>query len=180
MEEYSYELKIPKDRIAVLIGKKGEVKAELEAQTDCRIQVDSKEGDVVIRGVDTLKLFMLKDLVTAIGRGFSPERAQLLLKTDYVLEVIPVTDYAGEKRSHLERLKGRIIGSEGKARKNIEEITETFICVYGKTVSIIGNSESVAIARRAVDSLLQGSPHSAVYKYLERWRRDLKNREMFS
>ena len=45
--EYRYELKIPKDRIAVLIGKNGEVKREIEELTESRIEIDSKEGDVV-------------------------------------------------------------------------------------------------------------------------------------
>ena len=33
MPEFSYELKIPRDRIAVLIGPKGKMKRELEEQT---------------------------------------------------------------------------------------------------------------------------------------------------
>ena len=33
MVEYSYELKIPKDRVAVLIGKDGEVKKSIEEDT---------------------------------------------------------------------------------------------------------------------------------------------------
>jgi len=38
MEEYSYELKIPKERVAVLIGKEGEVKRSIEDDTKTRIK----------------------------------------------------------------------------------------------------------------------------------------------
>ena len=59
-EEYSYDLRITKDRIAVLIGTKGETKNDLEKETGCKINVDSKEGDVTISGKDALQLFILR------------------------------------------------------------------------------------------------------------------------
>ena len=37
------ELKIPKERIAVLIGKDGEVKSRLEEKGKVKIDIDSKE-----------------------------------------------------------------------------------------------------------------------------------------
>ena len=55
--KFSYELKIPKDRVAVLIGKKGEIKKKLEKETKTNIEVDSKEGDVFLSGEDGLGLF---------------------------------------------------------------------------------------------------------------------------
>ena len=39
-EEFSYELKIPKERVAILIGKEGDVKKGLEDDTKTRIKVD--------------------------------------------------------------------------------------------------------------------------------------------
>ena len=82
-----------------------------------------------------------------------------------------------KNKNHLERIKGRIIGASGKARDQLEQLTDTFICVYGKTISIIGESSKVNLARRAIESLLNGSPHSNVYKWLEKKRRDLKMME---
>ena len=170
MEEYLYELRVPKDRIAVIIGRKGEQKKLLEEHTKCKIDVDSKEGEVKIIGKDSLALFTVKELIRAIARGFNPDIAQRLLKQDYSLEIIDIHDFAKGK-THVERLRGRVIGSEGKCRRVLEHLTETSICVYGKTVSIIGTPEHVAIAKRAVESLLAGSPHSSVYKWLEKQRR---------
>ena len=37
--EFSYELKIPKERVAVLIGKKGEIKKRIEDETSSKIFV---------------------------------------------------------------------------------------------------------------------------------------------
>ena len=85
-EEYSYELKITKDRIAVLIGTKGETKQDLERETKCKINVDSAEGDVILSGKDAVILFALREVIKAIARGFNPDIAKQLLKQDYILE----------------------------------------------------------------------------------------------
>ncbi|GIU70395.1 MAG: RNA-processing protein [Candidatus Woesearchaeota archaeon] len=174
-EEYSYELKISKDRIAVLIGSKGETKKELESITDCKINVDSKEGDVIITGKDPISLFSLKEVIRAIARGFNPELSKQLLKQDYILEIISLNDYSKEKNHQL-RLKGRVIGMEGKARHTIEDLTECHISVYGKTISIIGKIEMVGLCKRALETLLAGTPHSNVYKWLEKQRKLIRKK----
>ena len=120
-------------------------------------------------------MYSTRDIIKAIGRGFNPEIAQLLLKQDYCFEIIMISDHV--KPSHLQRVKGRIIGTNGKTRRLIEELTETFISVYGKTVCMIGRVEDVAIAKRALESLIKGSPHANVYRWLEKMRRERKRRE---
>lgn len=176
MDEFAYELKIPKERVAVLIGKDGSVKKSIEEETKTKLNIDSKEGDVIITGEDALLLYAAREVVRAIGRGFNPEIAQLLLQQDYAFEVIPISDFVTE--NHLTRVKGRIIGREGKSRKIIEELTEAHICVYGKTVGIIGSYEGLASAKRAVEGLLSGSPHSSIYKFLEKRRKNMKKAEI--
>ncbi len=176
MEEYIYELKIPKERVAVLIGREGEIKRRIESETSSSIKVDSKEGDVYVSGKDALKLFSAREIINAIGRGFNPEIAIELLKPDYGFEIIAIPDYA-RNRNDEARLKGRVIGTGGKARNAIEELTETSICVYGKTIGIIGRAYDAGICRRAIVSLLNGSMHSKVYKWLEKQRRIKKTSE---
>ncbi len=172
--EYLYELRIPKDRIAVLIGKEGTIKKEIESETKTKITIDSHEGDVFISGEDALGLYSCREVIRAIGRGFNPDIARLLLKADYCFEFIDIKDYAGKSKDTLLRIKGRVIGADGKTRRLIEELTESYVCVYGKTIGIIGLSESASIAREAIEKLLRGSPHSTVYTFLERKRRNIK------
>ncbi|MBN1386699.1 RNA-processing protein [Candidatus Woesearchaeota archaeon] len=177
MPEFAYDLKIPKERIAVLIGKNGETKAQLEEATSSNLDIDSKEGDVTITGNDAIGLYSAREIIKAIGRGFNPEIALLLTKQDYVLEILEVTDYVKDKKSHMERIKGRVIGTGGKTRKTIETLTGCSVSVYGKTIGIIGEAESATIARRAVESLLNGSPHKNVYKWLEKRYKELQMRQ---
>jgi len=177
MAEYLYDTKIPKERIAVLIGKDGITKKQIESATNIKLKIDSKEGDIFLEGEDALGLYSAREVVKAIGRGFNPDTALLLLKQDYMFEMINMLDYVKSKNQMI-RLKGRVIGAEGRSRKTIEELTETYISVYGKTIGIIGFSENVAIAKKAVESLLNGSTHSSVYKWLEKRRSDMKRKDL--
>jgi len=174
MPEFTYEIKIPKERVAVLIGKKGETKNRIETTAGVSLNIDSHEGDVEVKGEDALQLYVTRDIIRAIGRGFNPEIALLLLKQDYVFEVIDISTFV--KESHMLLVKGRLIGKEGKARKVIEELTQTSMSVYGKSVAIIGESENVGMCKRAVESLLQGAPHAVVYKWLEKRRKEMRTR----
>lgn len=178
MTEFGYGIKIPKERVAVLIGKDGSVKKEIEDLTKSRLEIDSAEGEVFISGEDAVLLMTVQEIVKAIARGFNPEIAKQLLKQDYTIEIINIGDYSKGRKNHLERLKGRIIGTKGKARHLIEETTDTAISVYGKTVSIIGNVTHVSLARRAIESILEGSQHASVYRWLEKKHREMKLNEV--
>jgi ribosomal RNA assembly protein len=170
-EEFSYTLRIPRDRIGVLIGKEGDIKKDIALATKTAISVDSSEGEVVITAKDGLRLYEAREVIRAISRGFNPETALLLLKTDYALDIISMVDYAGKSKNNMLRIKGRVIGSEGKAKREVERLTNCSISVYGKTVAIIGEVADVASARRAVENLLEGATHATVYRFLEKKRR---------
>ncbi len=171
-EEFSYTLKIPNDRVGVLIGPSGKIKKQLEQSTHSKIIVDSKEGEVTIISTNGLHLYEAREVIRAIARGFNPDTAMLLLKSDYTLEVIMIPEFAGKHKNTMKRLKGRVIGAEGKAKREIEHLTDTSISIYGKTVSIIGSVEDVSAARRALEILLEGATHATVYHFLEKRRRE--------
>jgi len=168
--EFSYDIRIPKERIAVLIGTKGQTKRKLENDTKTSIDVDSRDGIATLSGTDAICLMTARDIVKAIARGFNPNIAILLLNQDYMFELINLNELSRNKND-LERLKGRIIGTKGKSRELIEEMTETYISVYGKTIGIIGDMEKVAIAKRAIGKIIEGSPHATVFKWLENQRK---------
>ena len=170
------ELKIPKERVAVLIGKDGEVKKEIERRGKVKLEIDSKEGDVSLDG-EAVDVYICVSVVKAIGRGFNPEFAVTLFNEKNSFELVDIQDFVGKSRKDVVRVKGRVIGQEGKARKYIEKVTETKICVYGKTIGIIGEVERVAMAKQAIDMILEGSPHGNVYKWLDNKKREMIRRE---
>ncbi|MBS3162611.1 RNA-processing protein [Candidatus Woesearchaeota archaeon] len=168
------EIKIPLERIAVLIGKGGEQKKKIEEKLKIRINVHSEDGDVEISGEDSVAVFEAMNVVKAIARGFNPDIAELLFDESYMFDLINVNDFANGSKKTMMRLKGRVIGQEGKARKMVEQMTSTNISVYGKTIGVIGKVEDVPMARQAVEMILEGAPHGNVYRWLE----DKKREEM--
>ena len=175
--------KIPKDRIGALIGPEGKVKQALEKRLKVELTIDSEAGDITImlktEAEDPSLLFRAQEVVTAIGRGFSPERAfRLIDDEDLMLEIIDLREMFGASQSELQRVKGRIIGQEGKTRRIIEELTEADVSIHGHTVSIIAAMDEMEVAREAIKMLLRGSMHSTVYRYLHRKRRELKKKKL--
>jgi ribosomal RNA assembly protein len=173
--------KISRERIGVLIGPEGNTKKQIEQMLSVQLRIESETGGITIilaeDAEDPSALFKTKDVVTAIGRGFSPERAFRLVRDDEaVLDIIDLRTVFGKSESDLRRVKGRIIGMNGKTRNIIEELTEADVVVYGHTVGIIGKIEQVEAAREAIQMLIRGSLHSTVYRFLHRKRRELKKR----
>ncbi|MAG22234.1 MAG: RNA-processing protein [Candidatus Diapherotrites archaeon] len=162
-------IKIPKERIAALIGKNGRIKQKIEKLTNTKVNVESETGNVLIEAKEKgLDFYNALSIIKAIGRGFAPEKAFLLSDEENYLDIIDLAEIVGGSKKQLEVKKGRIIGRKGKARDSIEQSTNCFISVYGKTVSIIGNVENVENARRAIEMLLGGAKHSSVLGFLKR------------
>jgi ribosomal RNA assembly protein len=156
------ELRIPEDRIPVLIGKDGSVKSMIEELTGTRITITDW---VKISGDDSLKLLKAKEMVKAIGRGFTPEEAERLIDDDHTLRVISLTGETYKKRS---RLLGRVIGNKGRSKNIIEKETGAAIAIKGKTVAIIGTSDQVSPAEEAIQELLCGKTHGHAYKSMNK------------
>ena len=179
MSKPSAFVRVPKERVGVLVGPDGKVKQNIEEKLNVELQIESEAGGVTImlaeNAEDPSVVLRAKDVVTAIGRGFSPEHAfRLIRNEDAIFEVIDLRDIFGRSESDIKRIKGRIIGMNGKTRSLIEELTDANVAVYGHTVGIIGNFEQAEAARGAVQMLIDGSQHHVVYKFLQRKRSELK------
>jgi ribosomal RNA assembly protein len=174
-------IKVPQDRIGAIIGVDGNVKKVIEEKTGAKMDVDSDSGVVVIESeTDAIKALKASEVIKAIARGFSPEKALKLLENeDLILDVIDLS-IIGDSPADLKRLKGRIIGKAGKTREVIEQMTGAKLSVYGKTISIIGDAEQLAMVRAALYMLIDGAPHGAVYGFLEKRRRELKRSQLES
>lgn len=179
MSTQSGFIRIPKERVGVLIGPDGIVKANIEGKLKVKLDIDSEQGDVTIaldaNADDPTLLFRAKDVVTAIGRGFVPDHAfRLIRDEDAVFDMIDLRTIFGRSESDIKRIKGRIIGMNGKTRRIIEELSNANVVVYGHTVGIIGTFEQTNIARTAVQMLIDGCQHHSVYKFLAKKRHEMK------
>jgi len=175
-------IKIPMERVAVLIGHNGETKNELEERSGLKIDIDSKLGEVTIDDheiEDPLMVIKIENIVKAIGRGFSPQNTVRLFDDDADFFIFDLHDYVGKKPAHIRRLKSRIIGREGKTKRVLEELTDSKISIHGHTISIISDIARINILKKSIDMLLTGSKHATVYRFVESQIRGLKRAERF-
>lgn len=161
-------VKVPKQRMGVLIGNKGENKKRLETELGAEINI-SDEGEVEYYSDDALNMLKLGNIIKAIARGFSVDTALMLLDDEYTFELLDIEDFSGENKNSVARCKARVIGTDGSIKSRIEILTKTDIVIYGKTIGIIGKFDDVFQAKESLERLLAGSTHKNVMEYLERW-----------
>ena len=177
-------MKIGKKRLAVLIGREGETKRNIEKKLGVLINIDSETGncEILPKPDDTkympLNVFTAQKIVNAINRGFNPVKAMKLLEDNFELEIFNLLSIVGKSDKRVTRIKGRIIGRNGEMRKAIEKFAESYVSVYGKTISIISDYNNLQIARKAVTMLINGMPHHVVLKFLEN-KYNEKKKEQF-
>ncbi len=176
-------IKVAKDRIGAIVGKKGSIKLEIESKCNVKLNIDGESGDVSVEMKNDgssfdVGIFKATEIITAISKGFSAERSFNLLKEDVILQFIDLREYAGKSANSLDRIKSRIIGQSGKTRRNIEDFTDVYLSVYGHFVGFIGNYEETKLAIDAIIMLCRGSSHKSVYHALEEYRRKKKEEKM--
>jgi ribosomal RNA assembly protein len=170
------------DRIAVIIGKNGSVKQQIEEKTHTEIEIDSKTGDVLIKrkeeDVDSnIGDWVAQNVIKAVARGFNPEISLKLVDDEYLFEIIDLERVVGRAPNQLVRIKSRLIGEGGKAWKTIESLAGVNISIYGNTIALIGKYEEMGVAKEAINRLLAGQTHAAVFKYLQKMHDELKRKQ---
>jgi len=155
-------IKIPQERKDIL-KKDKKIKEDIEEFTQTKIEVND---DVAIEG-ESFNVFQAKNVLKAFGRGFDVNNSLYLLEDEYGLEIIDLSEFTKSKE-RMATLKGRVIGTGGKTRKYIEKYADVKTCIFGKTVSIIGQWDKINIAKEAIMKIIQGCTHTTLYKWLER------------
>ena len=168
-------VRIPKDRIAVLIGKGGSTRKMLEEACGGELEIDSQTGEVSIlwedQEIDPILKMKTPDVRLSIGRGLAPSRAIQLLEDEVHLHMFDIREWVGRQPNQIRRMRSRLIGRNGMIRSRIEDLTGTEIAIYGSTVIVIGDDMGLEIAKPAIESILRGSEHGNVLHGLEKDRK---------
>ncbi|MDE1762293.1 MAG: hypothetical protein KGH59_02525 [Candidatus Micrarchaeota archaeon] len=162
-------LLIPSKR-AKLLSEKGMLKS-IEKRLNCKIEVHD-ENQLVIEG-DPYDEYNAKNVMSAFGRGFDIDQAYMLLSDEYFFTPINLKELFRSK-DQITRVKGRIIGQEGKTKEYIEAVSGAKLCIYEGTVSMIGTIEQIKVANVAIQILLEGGTHKKAYRVMEKARRNLR------
>jgi len=168
------------ERLGVVIGKDGRNLQALEKAFNVKIKVDSQTATAFVapaEGATPYEVMRARQALEAISLGFSLEDALSLSSEEYCFEVIDLSEVARSPED-LKRIKARIIGEEGRARRNIEQMAGVKVVVGDKLVGILGECENVSVARKALIMLVEGRTHSTVYGFLRSAARELKRKRL--
>ncbi len=146
---------IPNDRIGIF---NKTVIESIEKESGTKLE---RQDNIILILGEGLEAYQAALVVKAIGRGFAPVRAIKIFE-GMQLEVIKLDDKSAK------RIKSRIIGTNGKARRRLEYLSDCMVSVYGNTVSVIGPPEKIFCAKKAVEMIVRGSSHNTAYMFLER------------
>jgi ribosomal RNA assembly protein len=166
-EKIIEEIYVPADRVAVIIGSKGETRKKIQESGRVTLWIDSKENLVRIISDDAYQVYLVKKVIKAIGRGFNPEKALRILEEGYDFELVDMRDFGAKEKKDLYRLRGRVIGEKGATREYLEKLSGCQISIYGKTVAIIGPGESTQIVRQAIEMILKGAKQGRAYAFVK-------------
>ncbi len=138
-------------------------KAELERKLKVKITIEGKKA--VIEG-DSFDEYESLIVLEAMQFGFSAKKALLLQDEQMIFRKLPIKQYT--RRKNLTEVKARVIGTEGKTKHTIEEISKCHLIINENTVGIIGPADEIELATTALMSLIKGSKQANVYRFLER------------
>ena len=140
-------------------------KKNLEKELDVLLEINGKE--VSISG-EPENEYVAERVIEALDFGFPFSDALNIKKEEYLFEILNIKEFTNQK--DFERVRGRVIGKDGKALKTISNLSNCHVELSGNKLGIIADSESIRNVEEACKLLIKGSKHSNVYAYLEKHR----------
>ena len=140
-------------------------KAVHEIENKVKVKISFRKESVIVKG-NELNEYLVEHIIQAVDFGFHVDDALLLNDEDFVLEFIEVKEHT--RRKNLKEVRARLIGTGGKARKTIENLTGSVIVIQGNTVGVIVDSNHLDAVIQGIELLIQGAKHGNVFAYLEK------------
>jgi ribosomal RNA assembly protein len=148
------------DRFLNILKNKKQLEEKLNVKVNC------KGKEITIEGSPE-KEYIAEKVIDAINFGFSVQAA-LTIMEDHTFEILNIKDFTTKK--DLEKVRGRIIGKQGKSFGTLNQLTKCEFKIKDNKVGIIGDYENIENAIEAIKSISMGTKHSHVYAMLEKNR----------
>ena len=113
---------IPRNRIALFSRNDEGLLKDVENRGNVSLKI-SEDGEVEIDGSGGEE-WIAEQVLMALSYGFKPKSAFKLFGDDYFIEIIDLGEACHHSEKLLKRCKARVIGTEGKAKKRVEELSE--------------------------------------------------------
>jgi ribosomal RNA assembly protein len=150
--------KIICEKIIRIIKSKG----NLEKELNVKLEINEKEVSISGKTEDE---YIAERIIEALDFGFPFSSALDIKKDDFIFEILNIKEHATQK--NFERIRGRIIGKEGKTLRTISSLSDCHVELFGNKIGIIGYAENIRAVEEACKLLIRGSKQANVYAYLE-------------
>ena len=138
-------------------------KQELERALKLKITI---EGKKVTTSGDPMKDYEASIVLDAINFGFSARKALVLLDPTMQFKLLNIKKFT--RKSRLKDARSRIIGTEGKTKRAIENICNCDIVISENEVGIIAPGDSIEETVTGIINMIKGSKQGNVYAFLEK------------
>ncbi|MFH1503463.1 MAG: KH domain-containing protein [Candidatus Diapherotrites archaeon] len=143
------------------------IKNKKKLEEELNVEITNRGKEIYISG-EPEDEYTAEKVIESLEFGFPFSTAIHIKKEDLIFEIINIKDYTNQK--NLKRVRGRIIGKDGKTIKTISNLSMCNLEMKDNKIGIIGDPECIENAEEACKLLLKGSKQANVYAYLEKHR----------
>lgn len=159
------------------IKKNESILREAESSTSSQVIIDERNMVALIQGKEEKSdVLKIRDFIIALDNCVDEYTALDIIKRDYMLYLIDLRNIFS--KDDVRRVLARVIGEGGKIKSRISEITGCSIIINEPNIILIGGYEDVEYAKQAIQIIVDGSPYTKLFKYLEKVRREKELKEI--
>jgi len=138
-------------------------------QKELKVIIKNQGRNIFIEGAGENEYLCLK-IIEAVNLGFSVKNALVLKDENIILHILNIRDIT--KRKDLYHIRARIIGTHGKTKSNIQNLSDCLVSLHDNRVGIIGEIGRIEETIIAIKRLIQGSRQGNVYARLEKKKKE--------
>ncbi|ORD96819.1 PNO1 [Hepatospora eriocheir] len=174
-------LEIPIHKIKKLKSIWTDIYTAIVEYGELQIRFDLKRKSVDLRACEKTKDIGFLDrgieFLKAVLAGFKVEDSIAILKyKDVFMDKFDISEIRKMKSNHLQRAIGRVIGRNGKTKEVIENTSRCKFLLQDQTITLLGVTENINIAKDAIGRLIQGAETGTIFNRLSAISTKLKNK----
>lgn len=139
------------------------IEEQIEKKIGVKINIKGRKIEIEGTPVEEYEASII---IEALDFGFKQKDALKLADENNIFRKLPIKKFTAKK--NLEEVRGRIIGTEGKTKRTLEEISGCAVVIHNNQVGMIGPAENIEEATTALTKLIKGSKQANVYRFLEK------------
>jgi len=120
------------------------------------IKYNRNKNKIIIYYEDFYFLYKFDKFIKGLKAGFDIEKLLNILDNDWDILEIDLKQVFEKKINHIIRIKGRIIGEEGKVLEELRKRTNADIIIKDKYIYILGDNISLQSAYEGIKRIIKG------------------------